>query len=390
MKARDQLNQMLLRSKPKPVSSEKGETPICPYMLTIMWYPEAGNNFTFAQLKSLLVMPSEYKALTLSQEVGLHFTQQPHRDLKEGEALVRIRAAALNHRDEFIREGLYPNIQFPAILGSDGCGIVEDIRDQHNRTLLSKEVIINPGMNWGDTEAAQSKHFQILGMPSPGVFAEYAIVPVENLYRKPPHLGAAQAAALPLAGLTGYRALITKGELKPAQKVLVTGIGGGVAQMVLLMASARNADIHVTSGEDAKLDRAKELGALDGVNYRQSDWPDKLKKQSGGFDLIIDSAGGDQWNALIDLLKPGGQLVFYGATLGAPSSLNLHKIFWKQLTLQGTTMGSDQDFEDMLSFVEKNRLVPTVDSIRPFDQVIEAFDQIKAGTQFGKLVVKME
>lgn len=335
-------------------------------------------------------MPSTYKALTLSEDIGLHFTQQTLPELKQGEALIRVKAAALNHRDQFIREGLYPGIQYPAILGSDACGIVEDVNDPNNRTWVGSEVVINPSLNWGDQEEAQSKNYQILGMPSTGVFGEYVVVPVKNIYSKPKHLSAAQAAALPLAGLTGYRALMVKGQLKPAQKLLVTGIGGGVAQMVLLMASAKNADIYVTSSEDAKLNRAKELGALEGVNYKQADWAKKLKKLSNGFDLIIDSAGGDQWNSLVDLLNPGSQLVFYGATLGAPSNLNVHKIFWKQLTLKGSTMGSDKDFEDMISFVEKHRVVPTVDSIRQFDNIIEAFDQMKAGTQFGKLVVKME
>lgn len=335
-------------------------------------------------------MASSYKALTLTKEVGLHFTQQPFPTLREGEALIRIKAAALNHRDQFIREGLYPGIQYPAILGSDGCGIVEDVRDSQSQNLIGREVIINPSLNWGESEAAQSRDFQILGMPSAGVFAQYAVAPVKNLYQKPHHLSAAQAAALPLAGLTGYRALMVKGQLQPAQKLLITGIGGGVAQMVLQMAAAKNADIYVTSGEDAKLKRARELGALEGANYHQSDWAHQLKKRSGGFDLVVDSAGGDQWNALIDLLKPGSKLVFYGATTGQPKQLNVHKAFWKQLSLEGSTMGSDQDFEAMLAFVEKHRVVPTVDSIRPFEEIIGAFDQMKAGSQFGKLVVKMD
>lgn len=335
-------------------------------------------------------MASNYKALTLSEEVGLHFTHQSFPELQSGEALVKVKAAALNHRDQFIREGLYPGIQYPSILGSDACGLVEDVKDPNNQTWVGREVIINPSLNWGTQEAAQSRDFQILGMPSNGAFAEYLVVPVKNLYPKPGHLSAAQAAALPLAGLTGYRAVMVKGQLRPAQKLLITGIGGGVAQMVLQMASAKNADVYVTSGENAKLERAKELGALDGVNYKQNDWGKQLKRRSGGFDLVIDSAGGEQWNTLIELLNPGSQLVFYGATLGRPQNLNIHKVFWKQLTLQGTTMGSDQDFEAMLDFMEKHRVVPTVDSIRPFDNIIEAFDQMKAGAQFGKLVVKME
>ncbi len=334
-------------------------------------------------------MPEQYKALLLSKEAGLHLTDVDCPDLQEGEALIKIKAAALNHRDQFIREGLYPNIQYPAILGSDGCGIIEEVNDSDYQTWLGKEVIINPNFEWGDKEAAQSRNYHILGMPTRGVFGEYAIVPTKNLFPKPKHLSAQQAAALPLAGLTAYRALVVKGECKPAQKVLITGIGGGVAQMALQLSDAMNADIFVTSGSNEKIERAKELGARQGANYISEDWHKSLKKASSGFDLIIDSAGGDQWNQLIDILNPGGKLVFYGATMGRPSELNVHKIFWKQQSLLGTTMGSDNDFEAMLEFVENQKVAPTVDSIRPFEEILSAFDQMKEGRQFGKLVVKM-
>ncbi len=335
-------------------------------------------------------MPAKYKALILSQEVGLHLNEVDCPELQEGEALVRIKAASLNHRDEFIREGLYPNIQLPAITGSDGCGIVEEVNESNYQSWVGKEVIINPNLEWGDKEEAQSKNYHILGMPTRGLFGEYAIVPAKNLYPKPGHLSAQQAAALPLAGLTSYRAMIVKGAVKPAQKVLITGIGGGVAQMALQFADAMNADVFVTSGNNEKIEKAKELGARDGANYKSEGWHKSLKKASGGFDLIIDSAGGDEWNQLIDILNPGGKLVFYGATNGSPTNLNLHKIFWKQQTLMGTTMGSDNDFEAMLAFVEKHKVAPTVDSIRPFDEIVSAFDQMNAGKQFGKLVVKMD
>lgn len=306
----------------------------------------------------------------------------------DGEALVRIRAAALNHRDQWIREGKYAKIQYPSVLGSDGCGVVESVGGR-GEEWIGKEVIINPSMHWGDNERAQSPQYSIVGMPSQGTLAEYCVVPLNRLHGKPAHLTHEQAAALPLAGVTAWRALVTQGEVQAGHRVLVTGIGGGVARCVADFALAKGAHVYGTTGSASKRECIMALGVAGCALYTEEGWEKKLRAESGGMDVVIDGAGGDQINALLDVLRPGGRLVCYGATLGRPSSLNVQKVFWNQLRIQGTTMGSDADFAAMLEFVERDAFVPAVDSVYTLEQGVEAFDRMKRGEQFGKIVVSM-
>lgn len=303
----------------------------------------------------------------------------------ESFALVRLDAAALNRRDYYITQGLYSKIRYPAILGSDGCGQVVD----GNETWLGSEVILNPSLDWGDNPKAQGTHFSIIGMPTSGTLAEYIVVPVHRLHSKPAHLTNVEAAALPLAGVTAYRALMTQGGASAGQSVLVTGVGGGVALFAVQFAIALGAKVFCTSGSDEKISNTKALGALSGANYRNENWDKQLLEQSGGFDLIIDGAGGEQMNTLLALCKPGGTIVCYGATLGAAHNLNLHRIFWKQIRLQGTTMGTDEDFTAMINFVEQHRIVPVIDRIFPLCDTAEAFQLMENAGQFGKIVVAM-
>jgi NADPH:quinone reductase-like Zn-dependent oxidoreductase len=329
--------------------------------------------------------------LTNKNRTELQLVDKP--SLKGHQALVKIQAAALNHRDEWIRIGQYANIKFPSILGSDGCGMVVEISSQdssQNELWDSKSVIINPSLFWGEKEEHQSEEYEVLGMPTSGTFAEYIAVPIENLVEKPHHLTAEQAAALPLAGLTAYRATITKGKITSGMQVLVTGVGGGVALMATQIALATGANVWVSSGDNYKLEHAMDIGVTGGVNYKQQDWNKDLRKKAGLFDVIIDSAGGDQINTLIKLLKPGGILVFYGATLGRPTWLDVHRIFWNQLRIEGSTMGSPQEFRAMVDFVNSHKIVPVVDSVRPFDDISTAFERMQEGKQFGKLVVSMK
>lgn len=333
------------------------------------------------------------KALVLRSIADQQFQieDMPIPDLNAGQVLIRLQAASLNHRDQYIREGLYEGIQLPCILGSDGCGVVEAVENEADSHWVGKEVIFNPGSNWGDNPKAQSRRFATLGMPAPGVFAEYVAVDADRLYPKPAHLSPEQASTLAVGGATAYRAVFTQGNIHPDMTVLVTGVGGGVAVFALQFALALGAMVFATSGSDRKLERAEEIGAAGGVNYHSARWERRIKKESsGGFDLIIDSAGGDQINQLLFTLKQGGKLVLYGKTLGNPSSLNLYTLFWQQLSIQGTTYGTDEEFTAMLNLVEEKTIIPVVDSVRPFDEVIDAFDAIKAGKQFGKLVVKMQ
>lgn len=310
-------------------------------------------------------------------------------DLQPGEVRVRVLAAALNRRDQWIRVGKYPGIKEGTILGSDACGIVEQVGDKRLEHWLAKEVVINPNINWGPDPMVQSAEYTILGMPHHGTLAEYVQVNADRLHAKPAHLSAEEAAALPLGGLTAFRAVFTHGGLHGGKDMLVTGIGGGVSQFAFQYGIAVGAGVYVTSGDEEKLAKARELGVHKGFNYREEGWTKAAAKEVGGFDVIIDSAGGRQFGDLVKMLRPGGKLVFYGASNGLPEGIDLFRLFWNQATIQGSTMGNDREFADMITFVETQKLRPIVDSVTPFADVVSVFDKMAAGRQFGKLVVRM-
>lgn len=306
------------------------------------------------------------------------------------EVVVQLKAASLNRRDYWITQGMYPGIQLPVILGSDGAGVVSRAGADVDSSLVGANVIINPGWHWGDNDAAQSNDFTILGMPTDGTFATEVRVPAEYVYSAPSHLDWTQAAALPLAGLTAYRAVFQQGRLKSGETVLITGIGGGVATFALQYAAAANAKVIVTSSSEEKISRAIEHGATAGFNYKADDWSDRLASEHGAVDLIIDSAGGDGYADLIKLAAPGGRIVNYGATTGPPKSLDLFSVFWKQLHLIGSTMGSPDDFAAMLQFVSKFGIAPIVDDTLPLEDGNAAIERMQNSTQFGKIVLAIE
>lgn len=333
----------------------------------------------------MLALVSDFSS---SQKVVIKEVVKP--DPGEGELLIRVKAVALNHRDQWIREGKYPNIREGVIMGSDGSGVIEKTGSAEDHHLTGKEVVINPNIDWGENPAVQSAGYRILGMPENGTFSEYAIVKKDRIHSKPAHLTYEQAAALPLGGLTAYRALFYHGKLAPGQNVLINGIGGGVAQFAFLFAKTVGAKVYVTSGSSEKLNSAVSGGAVAGFNYKEQDWPKEAAKQTGGFHLIIDSAGGSQMNNLIKLTKPAGRIVFYGATTGLPENIDLYRVFWNQITLQGSTMGNDDEFVQMLNFIEKHGIEPVIDSVRPFSKIIEALDDMKNGRQNGKIVLTFQ
>lgn len=304
-----------------------------------------------------------------------------------GQAVVRLQAAALNHRDLWTQLGLYPNITLPIILGSDGAGRVTAVGPDADPAWVGREVIINPSLDWGPDARFQGPAFRILGLPDNGTFAEEVAIPAANLAPKPAHLSWAQAAALPLAGLTAWRALFTRARLQPGERVLVTGVGGGAALFALQFAAAAGAETWVTSGSADKLARAQTLGARGGVNYRENDWAAALQKLAGRFDVIVDSAGGEGLARLIDLAAPGGRIVFFGATTGNPKGLDMRKCFFRQINLLGTTMGSPADFSGLTSFVVQHRITPVVDRVFPLDAAEAALRHMEAGAQFGKIVL---
>ena len=320
----------------------------------------------------------------------LELEERPALRARQGHVVVHVKSAALNRRDYWITQGLYPGIQLPIVLGSDGCGEIESLDslgDGVDAAWAGAAVIINPGWKWGERQEAQCNDFRILGMPDDGTFSEQVIVPVEYIHRKPEFLDWHQSAALPLAGLTAYRAVFTRGELRQGETVLITGIGGGVAGFALQFATAIGAKAIVTSSSAAKISRACELGAAAGYDYRKDDWYRSLEADFGPVDLIVDSAAGPSYGDLIKVASFGGRIVNYGATAGKPEKLDIFSIFWKQLSLLGTTMGSPSDFAAMLDFVEKHQITPIIDDVIPFQEANSALQRMANAEQFGKIVL---
>jgi NADPH:quinone reductase-like Zn-dependent oxidoreductase len=304
------------------------------------------------------------------------------------EVVVRLRAAALNHRDVWIRTGRYAGIKLPLILGSDGAGEVVDTGTV-DRAWLGREVMIDPAFDWGADERAQGTGFNILGLPRDGTYAELVTVPADHLHEKPHHLSWEEAAAVPLASVTAYRALVTRAHLQAGETVVVTGIGGGVATCALLIGVRLGGTVFVTSGSDAKLDSARSYGAAGGVNHTDPEWPKALIALIGARpDVVIDGAGGETFNGALDLVKPGGRVVSYGATIGPTQNLEVRRIFWKQLNVLGSTMGTARDFRDMLQLYAGG-MRPVVDSVLPLDQAAEAHRRMEEGKQFGKIVLRI-
>jgi zinc-binding alcohol dehydrogenase/oxidoreductase len=319
----------------------------------------------------------------------LRMEQRPDPHPGPGEAVVRLRAAALNHRDVWIRKGQYAGIKLPIILGSDGAGQVVEVGSGVDRSWVGRDVVIDPSLNWGTDERAQGSSFHILGLPADGTYAEMVLVPAANLHPKPAHLSWEEAAAVPLASVTAYRALVTRAQVQPGETVLITGIGGGVAATALVIAARLGAKVWVTSGHDAKLKAARTHGAEGGVDHLKDDWPKTLVAEIGYRpDVVIDSAGGDTFNKALDVLKPGGRLVTYGSTLGAADRVEIRRIFWKQLNVLGCTMGPPSDFAAMLKLYEGG-LRPVIDKVFPLEQASDAHIRMEAGDQFGKIVLKI-
>jgi NADPH:quinone reductase-like Zn-dependent oxidoreductase len=326
---------------------------------------------------------------TLGGPEVLRLEEVPLGPPAEGEVLVRLRAAALNHRDVWIRTGRYAGIRLPVILGSDGAGEVVETADNVDSSWRGRAVVIDPALNWGTDERAQGSAFQILGLPRDGTYAEFVKVPVHHVHEKPEHLSFEEAAAIPLASVTAYRALIVRAQIKAGETIVITGIGGGVATCALRIATHLGARVYVTSGSDAKLEAARANGAAGGVNHRNSDWPKAAIALIGGRpDVVLDGAGGDTFNNALDLVAPGGRVVSYGATLGPVHQLEVRRIFWKQLNVLGSTMGTPRDFAAMLRLYEDG-LRPIIDSVFPLEQASEAHRRMEQGEQFGKIVLKI-
>jgi zinc-binding alcohol dehydrogenase/oxidoreductase len=307
------------------------------------------------------------------------------------EVVVRLKAAALNHRDVWIRSGTGAyagGFKRRVILGSDGAGEVLSAGSGADPALVGRAVVINPSLDWGDADAAQGPDFRILGLPDDGTYAQLIRVPARNVHAKPAALSFEEAAAIPLAALTAYRAVVSRARVQAGETVLVTGVGGGVSTFALQIAAHLGARVLVTSGSDAKLARARELGAAGGANYRTQEWTREIVKQSGGGpDVVIDSVGGDTFARAVEILKPGGRVASYGATTGPVKDFVLRNLFWKQATVLGTTMGSAGEFAAMLKLYDQGGLRPVVDRVFPLADAAAAHRRMEEAGQFGKIVL---
>ena len=309
--------------------------------------------------------------------------------LQSGEAHINISAAAWNKRDHWISKGKYPAIQTPVVLGSDGCGVVTACPDEP--TWIGKEVVICPSLNWGDNSAYQARNYTILGMPTQGTAATEICVPIRNLAEKPTHLSSIEASAIPLAGLTAWRAVSTKANIKSGDTVLITGIGGGTAVFAMQFALAMGATVFVTSSSSSKIERALSLGATGGVLYTEEDWGKQLQRLNPrGFNAIVDSAGGNGFGTLIRLLGMGGRLVFFGGTAGKWPALLPQHMFFKQVSILATTMGTPEEFQEMMAFISKHQIVSVVDSTFDMSNAQESLERLSHRERFGKVTLRIQ
>ncbi len=329
------------------------------------------------------------KAVRLNELGGperLHVEDVPEPVPAAGQILIRIKRAAFNRRDIFITQGLYPGIALPRTLGSDGAGEVAALGAGVTGFELGAPVVIDPELGWLDE--APPAQGNILGMPWDGTFAEYVVVPAAKVHPKPAPLSDDEAAAIPLAGLTAYRATFTRGRITKDDVVLIPGVGSGVQTFVLIYAVHVGARTIVTSGSDAKLERAKALGAGVAINYKTDpEWHKTARKAAGGSGptLTVDSSGGETLSRIIDISGIGGRVVIYGGTQG-DAKIRPFSIFWKHLDILGTSMGSPSDFRGMLALFEGG-LKPVVDRVYPIEEAAAAAQRVLAGEQFGKVVL---
>ncbi|HTZ04338.1 MAG TPA: zinc-binding dehydrogenase [Gaiellaceae bacterium] len=302
----------------------------------------------------------------------------------EGEVLVRIRASALNHLDVWIRKGL-PSVPKPRILGADGAGVVEALGPGVNGFEPGDRVVINPGVE------APDGSIHVVGEHGDGTNAELIAVPATNVYPIPDGLSFEEAAAFPLVFETAYRMLVTRAGLREGEWVLLWGIGSGVSTAGLAIAKALGARTIVTSSSDAKLARATGLGADAVVNHATGDVKAAVKEATGGrgADVVVEHVGEATWRTSLDVAARDGRIAVCGATTGPNPPAALHRVWWKQLTILGSTMGTKADFEGAYELVASGRALPVVDEVVPLSEIRAAHERLEAGEQLGKIVLSV-
>ncbi len=292
--------------------------------------------------------------------------------------LIRLRAASLNHLDLWVRKGL-PSVPKPRILGADGAGVVEALGDGVAGLEPGARVVINPGVEHGE-------RITVIGEHTDGTHAELIAIPAGNVYPLDEALSFEEAAAFPLVFETAYRMLVTRAGLREGEWVLVWGIGGGVATAALTIAKALGARVLATSSSDEKLAHARELGADETVNHATGDVT-AVAKELGGMDVVVEHVGEATWKTSLAVAKPGARVAVCGATSGPNPPAQLHRVWWKQLTIVGSTMGTREDFEAAYDLVRTGRAKPVIDRVYPLDAIRAAHERLEAGDQLGKIVL---
>ena len=322
------------------------------------------------------------KAVRIHEDGGpevLRYEDAPDPVAGPGEVLIGLRAASLNHLDVWLRRGL-PSAPKPRILGADGAGVVVALGEGVDRFREGDEVVINPGLDEGA---------RIVGEHMDGTHAELISLPADYIYPLPDGLTFEQAAAFPLVFETAYRMLVTRAGLQEGEWVFVWGIGGGVATAAMQISKALGARVIVTSSSDEKLARARELGADATVNHAEADVAAAVREATGGHgaDVVVEHVGEATWKTSLQVAASGGRVAVCGATSGPNPPANLHRIWWKQLTVLGSTMGTQADFQAVYELVASGRAEPIVDRSFPLAEAAAAHEHLEAGRQLGKVVL---
>ena len=325
------------------------------------------------------------KAIRIHEDGGpevLRYEDAPDPRPGSGEVLVRLRAASLNHLGVWVRRGL-PSVPKPRILGADGAGVVEELGDGVSGLQLGERVVINPGIEVG------GGRIHVIGEHGDGTNAELIAVPATNVRPIPDGLSFEDAAAFPLVFETAYRMLVTRAGLQEGEWVLAWGIGGGVSTAALAIGKALGARLLVTSSSDAKLERARELGADATVNHATGDVKAAVQEATDGrgIDVVIENVGEATWTTSLQVAAPGGRIAVCGATSGPNPPAALHRIWWKQLSILGSTMGTGEDFAGAYELVTSGRALPVVDSVLPLEEIRSAHERLEAGEQLGKIIL---
>lgn len=344
------------------------------------------------------------RALTISAHGGLdqleYRTDIPVPEVSAGEMRVRVTAAALNHLDLFMVQGL-PGItlQPPWILGADATGVVDAIGEGAKRTAnVGDTVVVNPGISDGTCEYCRAGEqslcvrFGLLGEHHPGTLAEYVVVPAGNVRRIPADIPRETAAAFTLAALTACRMVVTRAKVEASDEVLIWGIGGGVALAALKLVKQIGARAWVTSSSDEKLGRARALGADETLNHSKVDVAKEIRARTGkrGVTVVLDNVGQATWKQSLAALGKRGRLVTCGGTSGPMVQTDVRRLFWNQWTIMGSTMGNDAEFDAVTNELKAGRLLPEIDSIYELENGRDAFARLESGEQFGKIVVRVE